>query len=132
MRSLLDSRLRENDGKKGPSSPTSPHYPLPPPSSPSLKSGGPCFVFVIAFKPIPLRWVGIFCLASFKKQETHGTQSMGFEFTHQLFLDFCFSSSDLPSTFVTLAEKRGSMLGFHHSLDSRLRGNDKGGTGKTF
>ena len=57
---------------------------------------------------------------------------MGFEFTHQLFLDFCFSSSDLPSAFVTLAEKRGSMLRFHRPLDSRLRGNDEGGTGKTF
>ena len=125
MRSLLDSRLRENDGKRG-------FLNLPPPSSPSLKSGGPCLVFIIALKPIPLRWVGIFYLASFKKQPTHGTQSMGFEFTHQLFLDFCFSSSDLPSAFVTLAEKRGAILGFDHSLDSRLRENDEGGTGKTF
>jgi hypothetical protein len=36
-----------------------------------------------------------------------------------------------PPTIVTLAEKRGSMLRFHHSLDSRIRENDEGGTAMT-
>ena len=41
-----------------------------------------CSVF-FAFKPIPLRWVGLpFTLASIKNK-THGTQSMGFKVIHQ-------------------------------------------------
>jgi len=31
---------------------------------------------------------------------------------------------NLSPTFVTLVEKRGSILGFHRSLDSRIREND--------
>ena len=48
----LDSRLRENDAKKA-------FGTFPPPLSPSLKNGGPSLVFIIALKPIPLRWVGL-------------------------------------------------------------------------
>ena len=36
---------------------------------------------------------------------------------------------NLPPTFVTLVEKRGSILGLHRSLDSRLRENDGKGNG---
>ena len=87
-----------------------------------------CSVF-FAFKPIPLRWVGLpFTLASIKNK-THGTQSMGFETIHQPKSKDVFSFRVFPWNSVailmlscpTVAYTSGSERCVLHSVFFRVR-----------